>query len=44
VETAVQQLQIRQSITAAIGGRQVGLDHPLAEGDHLHLFRLIGGG
>ena len=44
VDTAVQQLQIRQSVTAAINGRQVGLDHPLAEGDHLHLFRMIGGG
>ncbi len=44
VADALLALQLKNTTTAAINGQQVPLDYILHDGDHLHLFRPIGGG
>ena len=44
VAEAVQQLKITRSVSAAVNGTEVDLDHVLQNGEELQLFQLIGGG
>lgn len=38
------QLKIKQTVSAAVGGVQVENSHVLQDGDDLQMFRMIGGG
>ena len=40
----IEHLNIKQSVSAAVDGREVETDHVLQEGDHLHMFCMIAGG
>jgi sulfur carrier protein ThiS len=40
----VEQLKIKQTVTAAVDGVQVETGYVLKNGDNLQLFRMIGGG
>ena len=44
VAEVVKQLQIRQTVTAAVNGAQVETEYVLQDGDDLQMFRMIGGG
>lgn len=44
VAEVVQQLGIRQNVSAVVNGTEVELSHVLHPGDHLQMFRLIAGG
>jgi sulfur carrier protein ThiS len=44
VAEVVDQLKIKQTITAAVDGVQVETGYVLKDGDNLQLFRMIGGG
>ena len=44
VATVFEQLKIRQTVTAAVGGFQVENGYVLKDGDDLQMFRMIGGG
>ncbi len=44
IEEVIQQLKIKQTVTAAVDGVQVELSHQLQAGEGLHLFRVVGGG
>lgn len=44
VDDVIQQLKIKQIVTAAVDGVQVETDHVLQDGDDLQIFRMIGGG
>lgn len=44
VAEAVRQLNITRSVSAAVNGTEVELDHVLQDGEELQLFQLIGGG
>lgn len=44
VADVLQQFNLKQSVSAAIGGVQVESSHVLQEGDDLQVFRMIGGG
>jgi sulfur carrier protein ThiS len=44
VAEVVDQLRIKQTVTAAVGGVQVETGYVLKDGDNLQLFRMIGGG
>ena len=44
VADVVEQLKIRQTVTAAVNGTQVEKDYVLKNGDDLQMFRMIGGG
>lgn len=44
INDVLQQLKIRQTISAAVGGVQVETNHILQDGDDLQMFRMIGGG
>lgn len=44
VADVVDTLQIKQTVTAAVNGRQVEPSYVLQPGDALHLFRIVGGG
>lgn len=40
----IEQLNIKQTVTAAVGGAQVETSHILQDGDDLQMFRMVGGG
>jgi sulfur carrier protein ThiS len=44
IEEVVQQLKIKQNVSAAVNGVEVQTNHILQSGEELHLFRLIAGG
>ena len=44
IAQVVNQLQIKQNVSAAINGSEVETDHILQDGEDLHLFRFIAGG
>ena len=44
VAEVVEQLKIKQTVTAAVNGTQVETGHVLKDGDDLQMFRMIGGG
>jgi sulfur carrier protein ThiS len=44
VAEVVEQLKIKQTVTAAVNGTQVETDYVLKDGDELQMFRMIGGG
>jgi sulfur carrier protein ThiS len=44
VNDVIQQLKIKQTVSAAINGLEVENSYMLQEGEELHLFRLIAGG
>jgi sulfur carrier protein ThiS len=44
IDEVVQQLKIKQTVTAAIDGEQVETTQLLQDGDDLQMFRMIGGG
>jgi len=44
VQDVIEQLRIKQNVSAAVGGVEVEQNHRLQEGEELHLFRLIAGG
>lgn len=44
IEAVVQQLNIKQNVSAAVNGVEVQNSHILRGGEELHLFRLIAGG
>jgi sulfur carrier protein ThiS len=44
VADVMQELGLKQTVTAAINGTQVEADHILQKGDNLQLFRVVGGG
>ncbi len=44
VAEVVEQLKIKQTVTAAVDGVQVETGYVLKNGDNLQLFRMIGGG
>ena len=44
INDVVQQLKIKQNVSAAVDGVEVQTDHLLQGGEELHLFRLIAGG
>jgi sulfur carrier protein ThiS len=44
IADVIQQLKIRQNVSAAVGGVQVENSYVLQEGDELQMFRPIGGG
>ena len=44
VAEVVDQLKIKQTITAAVDGVQIETGYVLIDGDNLQLFRMIGGG
>lgn len=44
IEDVVQQLEIKQNVSAAINGMEVDTGHALQEGEQLDLFRIIAGG
>lgn len=44
VDDVVRQLEIRQTVTAAVDGAQVETNYVLKDGDELQMFRIIGGG
>ena len=44
VADVVEQLKIKQTVTAAVDGVQVETGYVLKNGDNLQLFRMIGGG
>ncbi len=44
INDVLQQLNIKQTISAAVGGVQVETNHVLQDGDDLQMFRMIGGG
>jgi sulfur carrier protein ThiS len=44
INDVVQQLKIKQNVSAAVDGVEVQTDHLLQSGEELHLFRLIAGG
>lgn len=44
IDDVRQQLKIKQTVSAAVGGAQVENNHVLQDGDDLQMFRMIGGG
>lgn len=44
VQAVIEQLRIKQNVSAAVGGVEVEQNHILQQGEELHLFRLIAGG
>jgi len=44
VAGVIEQLQIKQTVTAAVNGSQVETAYVLNNGDDLQMFRMIGGG
>ena len=44
IDDVVQQLKIKQNVSAAINGMEVDTGHILQEGEQLDLFRIIAGG
>jgi sulfur carrier protein ThiS len=44
IEEVIQQLNIKQNVSAAVNGIEVQTTHVLQSGEDLHLFRLIAGG
>ena len=44
IADVLQQLEIKQTVSAAINGIQVETSQVLQEGDDLQMFRMIGGG
>lgn len=40
----IARLNIKQTVSAVVNGTEVEHNHPLQNGDELHLFRLIAGG
>jgi sulfur carrier protein ThiS len=44
IHDVIQQLRIKQNVSAAIAGAEVENGHVLQDGADLHLFRLIAGG
>lgn len=44
IAEVVQQLEIKQNVSAAIDGEEVETSHTLREGEAVDLFRLIAGG
>lgn len=44
VAEVVEQLRIKQTVTAAVNGAQVETEYVLQNGDDLQMFRMIGGG
>jgi sulfur carrier protein ThiS len=44
IDDLIEQLKIKQTVTAAIDGQQVETSHVLQEGDDVQMFRMIGGG
>ena len=44
IDDIVQQLEIKQNVSAAVNGNEVENNHILQDGEELHLFRFIAGG
>ena len=44
IEEVVQQLEIKQNVSAAVNGQEVETSRVLRDGEELHLFRHIAGG
>lgn len=44
IEDVREQLKIKQTVSAAVGGVQVENNHVLQDGDEVQMFRMIGGG
>lgn len=44
IEDVCEQLKIKQTVSAAVGGVQVENNHVLQDGDEVQMFRMIGGG
>lgn len=44
VDDVVQQLYIKQNVSAAVNGVEVERNYVLQDGEELHLFRMIAGG
>ena len=44
VARVIEQLKIKQTVTAAVNGTQVETSYVLKNGDDLQMFRMIGGG
>jgi len=44
IDDIVQQLEIKQNVSAAVNGNEVENNHILQAGEELHLFRFIAGG
>ena len=44
IDQVVQQLKIKQNVSAAVNGAEVENSHVLQEGEELDLFRFIAGG
>ena len=44
IDDIVQQLKIKQNVSAAVNGNEVENNHILQDGEELHLFRFIAGG
>ncbi len=44
IDDLIQQLKIKQNVSAAVDGLEVETNHILQTGENLHLFRFIAGG
>jgi len=44
IDDIVQQLEIKQNVSAAVDGEEVETSHVLQEGEKLDMFRVIAGG
>lgn len=44
IDDVIRQLEIKQTVTAAIRGHQIETTHILQDGDDLQMFRMVGGG
>ena len=44
INDVIQQLKVKQTVTAAVAGVQVENTHVLQDSDDLQMFRMIGGG
>ncbi len=44
IEQIIKSLNIKQSVSVAVDGREVEIDYVLQDGDHLHMFCMIAGG
>jgi sulfur carrier protein ThiS len=44
VANVMQELGLKQTVTAAVNGAQVETDYVLQDGDTLQMFRVVGGG
>jgi len=44
IDDVIEQLEIKQTVTAAVDGAQVETSQVLQDGDELQMFRMVGGG